>query len=108
MVMFSNYENMPVVISEAFACGLPVLTTNVGGIPEHVTPERGRMVSPRDEDAMLEKLNYILDNYRSFDREAIRKYAIEQYSTEAVARQIEKIYSFATRKQAAKTHAHKP
>ncbi len=98
MVMFSNYENMPVVISEAFACGLPVLTTNVGGIPEHVSAERGLMVSPRDEDAMLEKLNFMLDHYPNFDREAIRKYAVAHFSKEAVGRQIEKIYSFATQK----------
>lgn len=98
MVMFSNYENMPVVIGEAFACGLPVLTTNVGGISEHVNPDRGILVSPQDEAAMLEKLTFMIDNYSDFDRRAIRKYAVEQFSTEAVAGQIEKIYSFAIQK----------
>jgi len=32
MLLFSNYENMPVVINESFACGIPVIATNVGGI----------------------------------------------------------------------------
>ncbi len=40
LLINSNYENMPVVINEAFACGLPVLSTNVGGISEHLSQER--------------------------------------------------------------------
>ena len=36
LVMSSNYENMPVVILEALASGLPVVSTNVGGIKEMI------------------------------------------------------------------------
>ena len=32
LVLFSNYENMPVVVNEAFAVGIPVIATNTGGI----------------------------------------------------------------------------
>ena len=35
-VLFSNFENMPVVISESFACGKPVIATRTGGISEFV------------------------------------------------------------------------
>jgi L-malate glycosyltransferase len=36
LVLFSNFENLPCVISEAHMVGLPVLSTNVGGISEMI------------------------------------------------------------------------
>ena len=35
-VLFSNIENLPLVIIESMACGLPIITTDVGGISEHM------------------------------------------------------------------------
>ncbi|MFM7078402.1 MAG: glycosyltransferase, partial [Bacteroidota bacterium] len=36
MVMFSNYENLPCTIVESICCGVPVISSDVGGIREHV------------------------------------------------------------------------
>ena len=48
-----NIDNMPNSVIEAFAAGLPVVTTSAGGIPYIVTHERtGLMVNP-DDDAAL-------------------------------------------------------
>jgi glycosyltransferase involved in cell wall biosynthesis len=33
-ILFSNYENLPCVILEAFSCGVPVISSKVGGISE--------------------------------------------------------------------------
>ncbi|MCF8302080.1 MAG: glycosyltransferase [Bacteroidales bacterium] len=92
LVMFSNYENFPVVINEAFACGLPVLATRVGGIPEHVDREKGLLVDPGDEKSLLEQLEYMLDNAQAFDRQKIRKYAEEHFSGDAVELQLKQLY----------------
>ena len=48
-----NIDNMPNSIIEAFAAGLPVVTTSAGGIPHIVTQERtGLMVDCNDHEAL--------------------------------------------------------
>lgn len=94
LIMFSNYENMPVVISEAFACGLPVLATSVGGIPEFVNNENGCLVAARDEKELLGECNRMIDSIRNFDNQNIRNNAATFFSEEAVADALKKLYSF--------------
>ncbi|MCR4964363.1 MAG: glycosyltransferase [Bacteroidales bacterium] len=91
-VLFSNFENLPCVIVESFASGVPVLSTNVGGIAEIVTPERGLLVSSGDENALLEKLQYMLDHFAEYDRESIRQYAVETFSMKQIGSQIYEQY----------------
>jgi glycosyltransferase involved in cell wall biosynthesis len=48
-----NIDNMPNSVIEAFAAGLPVVTTSAGGIPYIVTHEEtGLMSAPGDHDAL--------------------------------------------------------
>lgn len=59
----SNIDNMPGSIIEAFASGLPVITTNAGGIPYIVTDEHtGLMVRCDDHEAMAERAIKLLEN----------------------------------------------
>jgi glycosyltransferase involved in cell wall biosynthesis len=51
----SEIDNQPLSLLEAFACGLPVVTTNAGGIPDIVTHERtGLLVQRGDYKAMAD------------------------------------------------------
>ena len=94
MVMFSNYENMPVVISESFSCGLPVVATSVGGIPEYVNAENGRLVSTGDETALLDAINFMLDHFHEFDPAQIRKNAVDIFGKQAVAGKLLELYDY--------------
>ena len=40
----SEIDNQPLSLIEAFACGLPVVTTDAGGIPDMVTPDKTALV----------------------------------------------------------------
>jgi glycosyltransferase involved in cell wall biosynthesis len=70
---------------EALACGLPVISTRVGGISEHITPERGMLVERGDEDALESAIDTIASTIHQYDQAALRQYALERFSNEAVA-----------------------
>lgn len=48
-----DIDNMPSSILEAFACGLPVVTTNAGGIPYIVDEARTGLLVDRDDSAAM-------------------------------------------------------
>jgi len=92
MLMFSNYENMPVVIPEAFACGLPVIATSVGGIPEIVNKSNGMLVKVEDELALEIAVNKMLDTYYNYDKIALRNFAVQNFSKQIVSETFYNIY----------------
>ena len=58
-----DQEGIPVVLMEALAQGLPVLSTQHSGIPELVQDgESGFLVPERDVDALAEKLEYLVEH----------------------------------------------
>lgn len=62
-VLPSRSESMPVVVAEAMASALPVVSTTVGGIPELVEDGRtGVLVPPNDPLALAGAINALLDD----------------------------------------------
>jgi glycosyltransferase involved in cell wall biosynthesis len=62
------HENQPMAVLEAFACGVPVVTTDLGGLPELVEPGRdGAVVAADDPLALAKALEDLLaDPARAF------------------------------------------
>ena len=77
----SYMEGCPNVVLEALACGRPVVATNVGGIPEIMNGDCGRIVPPRDPTALALALASVLD--RSWDAAAISAHGSRSWSTVA-------------------------
>jgi len=61
LVIPSRMESIPQVIKEAFFLKIPVIATNVGGIPELITNnETGILVPPNNPELLLENINELL------------------------------------------------
>jgi glycosyltransferase involved in cell wall biosynthesis len=61
LVIPSRMESIPQVIKEAFYLKIPIIATNVGGIPELITDNvTGILVPPNNSEVLLKKINELL------------------------------------------------
>jgi len=90
----SSIDNMPVSILEAFASGLPIVTTNAGGIPYLIHDrENGHLVDIDDDRALAERVLQLVADpaaVESLSRSGARE--IEKYRWERVARLWYEVY----------------
>tara|TARA_Y100000310_G_scaffold270603_1_gene284573 strand:+ start:9783 stop:11027 length:1245 start_codon:yes stop_codon:yes gene_type:complete len=62
-VMASQMESFGLVYAEALACGIPVVGTGVGGIPEIIDNEKtGLLVEPDNPVTLSKKIDFLLNN----------------------------------------------
>jgi glycosyltransferase involved in cell wall biosynthesis len=93
LVMFSRFENSPCTIIEALCCGLPVIATSVGGIPELLDETNGLLVASLDEKGLSAAFGLMVSNYQSFDRNNIAVQAKNRFSYPVVGKKIDEVYS---------------
>jgi glycosyltransferase involved in cell wall biosynthesis len=93
LVLFSRFENLPCVILEALCCGLPVISSNVGGIPEVIDASNGILVNYEDEQALTNAFARMYVTYNSYDRKNIALSASKLFSYRAVGRLINQVYN---------------
>jgi glycosyltransferase involved in cell wall biosynthesis len=95
----SLIDNQPLSILEAFACGLPVVTTNAGGIPHMVEQERTALLVERNDYNALANAALRLFAEPKLTRRLISdgKRECENYSWTAVRDQWLELYSQVSR-----------
>ena len=95
MLLPSETESFGLSALEAMACGVPVIATKVGGLPELIAEgETGYLFPVRDVEAMASGALEILeggklDDFRAYSRQR----AADHYSAEQIAPQYEDFYS---------------
>lgn len=91
----STLEGMPLVLLEAMSCGLPVITTPAGGIPELVRPGTDGVVTKGfDQEEYAQVIIEMLENDEKRKKfgEAGRKRVEESFSAERVVNMYEKVF----------------
>ena len=90
------YENAPLAILEAFACGKPVIGADIGGIPELIGSggEHGLLFTPGRADDLAQKISSLVASgalMREMGKRA-RKSAQEKFSPKTHYRQMLAVY----------------
>ncbi len=91
LVLPSLWENLPCVLIEAIATGLPVVATDVGGVREIVNNDVGIIIPPGNVDFLVKAIDYMLDNHNNYKRRKISKYG-NQFGYEVIGRKLYRIY----------------
>lgn len=92
LVLFSHIENSPCVIGEALCCGVPVIATSTGGIPELVDEQNSLLVPPADEIALKEAMKKMIQQYPQYNRREIAAAAAEKYGYDRIGQQFNTVY----------------
>tara|TARA_B100000029_G_scaffold509110_1_gene597536 strand:+ start:114 stop:1052 length:939 start_codon:yes stop_codon:yes gene_type:complete len=95
LIVPSRTESIPQVIKEAFFLHVPVIATNVGGIPELISNNNtGLLVSPENPDEMCDTINDLLIDHNK--KQKLSKNAFEfitrNFSWEALIEKYTKLY----------------
>ena len=94
-VLPSLAEGISNTILEAFASGLPVISTNVGGNPELVRDkETGFLFQSGDVEGLTMLLRKYIESSKlmAIHGKAARKKALEEFSLDGMARSYENLY----------------
>lgn len=67
-------DALPTALLYALAAGLPIVASDVGGIPEIVTPEIGILVPPGSVDALVEGVEDMIERLPASDMRAAARF----------------------------------
>lgn len=94
MISVPSFDNQPMSILEAFACGVPVISSRVGGIPFMIEDwETGFLVDVHKPEQIAEKVNWIMTNPEKTKKVIENaKSEVKRYQWSSIKKQLFDIY----------------
>jgi glycosyltransferase involved in cell wall biosynthesis len=94
VVVPSRAESFPYIMLEAAAAQMPMIATNVGGIPEIMGNVQMPLIPPGDVDALASQLRAFLADPKPFLLRAaeLQKYVAQDFTVEAMTREVVDFY----------------
>ena len=78
----SDYETFSVVCAEAACCGLPVIASRVGGIPEFINDSNGYLLQKNSKEELIKAIEHVIKT--AYNRKQNARIAQQKFSPQKV------------------------
>ncbi len=78
----SDYETFSVVCAEAACCGLPVIASRVGGIPEFINDTNGYLLQKNSKEELIRAIEHVINT--TYNRKHNARLAQQNFSPQKV------------------------
>jgi teichuronic acid biosynthesis glycosyltransferase TuaC len=89
LVLTSRYEGSPMVVKEAMACNLPIVSTRVGDVPEVIDGTEGCFLAEPEAEDVADKLLWVLD----WGKRTNGRANIQHLASEPITRRVIEVYN---------------
>lgn len=93
-ILPSKFEGMPMTLIEAMGTGLPIVASNVGGIPDMLTSKKDALLIEPNEKDIIEALEFLYSNEgkrKELGQNALRKSVM--FSSQTMAKKYIDVYT---------------
>lgn len=92
-ILPSKFEGMPMTLIEAMGTGLPIIASNVGGIPDMLSSQKEALLIEPKEEKIIEALEMVYSDAKKreyWGRNALQRSSL--FSSQAMARKYLQLY----------------
>ncbi len=93
LIQTSHYETFSTVVIEAWACGVPVISTEVGVFADFRSEKLGRLIPSGSAEDIASVIEVAERERQAYDKQFLRKYASDHFSSERVGASLYSVYS---------------